>query len=591
MVGGAGGNGEPLPTAFFLPAAGYRLGITRLGVSDMTVYFNGVDLGAEKLKAEKKRLSHNAKMRKYMAKRRAQKKAELDKLKMQGIDPLPDKMPVGDDFRRALLRFSKSLKIPAGHPKAGRPMTLPGFGLDFLCDAMNHRESFLNIARKNGKSAILAVYLLARLTGPIAIAGFRGGVVSVNREKSAELAAQMEAIAKASGLKGIRVLKSPRTIYGPHGGQVEFLSADASSGHASSFDDSIVDEIGLLQERDRPLVNGMRSAVSAKNGRFIALSIQGDSPFSAEILERRDLETTCVHSYISPVDCDLTDEEAWAASNPGIAAGIKSLAYMRDEAKRCMTSPADERHFRSFDLNAPLSPDRELICSVTDWKRCVVVDLPPRHGPCVLGIDIGAANSMTCAVALWPETRRVETWAAFGGVPDLASRGKMDKVGNTYKEMHRRGELKVFDGRTITPVPEFIRDVAEALAGEHIKAVGADRFRKAEVIQALADAGINWPIVWRGQGASTTADGSHDVRAFQKAVRSKQLAVHESLLWTSAIMESEIRYDAAGNPALDKRRKYSRIDVLQAGVIAAGLAVLTPKKKAGFRFNVAKPYI
>ena len=39
----------------------------------------------------------------------------------------------------------------------------------------------------------------------------------------------------------------------------------------------------------------------------------------------------------------------------------------------------------------------------------------------------------------------------------------------------------------------------------------------------------------------------------------------------SAIAESSIRYDSAGNPALDKARARSRIDALQAAVIAACL--------------------
>ena len=55
-------------------------------------------------------------------------------------------------------------------------------------------------------------------------------------------------------------------------------------------------------------------------------------------------------------------------------------------------------------------------------------------------------------------------------------------------------------------------------------------------------------------------------------VRAGEIRVRESLLWAMAILESEIRYDASGNPALDKRRQQSRIDVLQAGTIAAGLA-------------------
>ena len=58
-------------------------------------------------------------------------------------------------------------------------------------------------------------------------------------------------------------------------GTVDILSAEKSAGHGSGFDDAVIDEIGLFQERDRELVNGMRSSTSAKDGRFIALSIQG----------------------------------------------------------------------------------------------------------------------------------------------------------------------------------------------------------------------------------------------------------------------------------------------------------------------------
>ena len=79
---------------------------------------------------------------------------------------------------------------------------------------------------------------------------------------------------------------------------------------------------------------------------------------------------------------------------------------------------------------------------------------------------------------------------------------------------------------------------------------------------------------WRGQGASASADGSHDVRAFQRLILSGKLATPESLLMRSAIFESVIRRDGAGNPAIDKRRHHGRIDALSAAVIAAGLGEL-----------------
>ncbi len=85
------------------------------------------------------------------------------------------------------------LKVPPGHARAGQPFILPVYGVEFIRDALRHRESFLCIGRKNAKSAIVAAYLLARLVGPLRTAGYRAGVCSVNREKAGELKSQMEA--------------------------------------------------------------------------------------------------------------------------------------------------------------------------------------------------------------------------------------------------------------------------------------------------------------------------------------------------------------------------------------------------------------
>ena len=68
---------------------------------------------------------------------------------------------------------------------------------------------------------------------------------------------------------------------------MDILSADKNAGAAGSYDLALIDEIGLLAERNRGLVNSMRSAVSAKAGKFLSLSVHGDGPFVGEILERR----------------------------------------------------------------------------------------------------------------------------------------------------------------------------------------------------------------------------------------------------------------------------------------------------------------
>ena len=497
-------------------------------------------------------------------------------------EPCPD-WPA--DPARALAEWSAAtLKVPPGHPLAGEPMALPGFGRLLFEDALHPEvsEALLCVGRKNGKSAVIATYLLARLAGPLRTAGYRAGVCSVSREKAAELWLQARDISEASGLDGLQFRKVPRCIIGISG-RVDVLSADRSAGHASGFDDSICDELGLFPERSRELVNGMRSAVSAREGRFWALSIHGDGPFIPEILARRSDRATAVRIYQAASDCALDDRSAWAAANPGLGT-IKSLRYMEDAARRAILAPADQAAFRAYDLNAPLDPARAMICSVRDWRKLETDTLPERRGPCYLGIDIGGSISLTAAAALWPETGRAELWTALPEVPALASRSVADGVRGLYERAYERGELQLYPGR-VSNVGAFLGEVAASLAGCRVARAGCDRYRKAEALQAMELARVRWPVAWRGTGAHASADGSHDVRAFQRRVMGGNMAVRPHLLMRKAVGDSALRVDAAGNPALAKHRSNSRIDLLSAAVIAAGLAELGARPKRAWNYR------
>ena len=453
---------------------------------------------------------------------------------------------------------------------------IPEYGRLFLQDALadDCHEAALVISRKNAKSAIVAVLLLAYLAGPLRRAGFRAGVASISREKANELRGQIEAIATASGLKRIRFWRARTSpaITSEAGARLDVLSADRNAGAAGSYDLSIIDEIGLLEERNRGLVNSMRSAVSAKAGKFLSLSVRGSGPFVPEILERKGAAGLAVHHYHAPEGCSLADESAWDAANPGLGCGIKSRDYMRSEAARVSVTRSDEASFRALDLNQALAPGSEMIFSLAEWEACVVDEaaLPPRTGQCCVGFDLGGSSSMTALAAIWPNGR-CETWGAFPGTPALKERARVDNA--PYELMESRGELRVYAGR-VTPVAEFLKDCAARLAGERVLAAGADRYRKAEALQALDGADLRWPLTFRGVGASAKADGSHDVRSLQRLVLTRNLRTLESLLLASAIKSSVVRRDASGNPALDQGSKQGRIDALSAAVIASGLSEL-----------------
>ena len=265
-----------------------------------------------------------------------------------GLPALPAETPT--DPAQAVADWSRDcLIVPPGHPKAGEPMELPDYGVAFLRDVFTHSESLLCVGRKNSKSGIVAVLLLAHLAGPLRRHGFRAGVCSLSKDKAAERKKQMEQIASSSKLDGLTFRRSPAPgkVEGEYG-EVDILSSESDAGAASGFDLSLIDELGLFDERDRDLVGGMRSAVSARNGRFVSLSIHGDGPFIPEILERHKQgdPTLAVHLYQSPDGCALDDRAAWEASNPGLKAGIKSYEYMAAQARRVAITTSDQRLFR-----------------------------------------------------------------------------------------------------------------------------------------------------------------------------------------------------------------------------------------------------
>ena len=445
-------------------------------------------------------------------------------------------------------------------------MALPAFAESFLRAGWGAHESALAVARKNSKSACCAVLALGHLVGPLRSPGWRGAIASVSKEKAAELRGQVAAIVHASGLDGeVRIRSSPYPgKIESATGTLEVLSSDRTAGHASSYDLVVVDETGLMPERSRELLAGLRSSVSAKGGRIVHISVRGDSPLFAEVL---DNPATVAHVYAAPDGCAIDDQAAWAAANPGIAAGIKQLAYMAQEVNRVRGAPADEPSFRAFDLNQALSPTREMILSPDDLRQCFTDDPPPREGPAYLGWDFGEASSATSCCAVWPATGRVETWMAFGDVPALADRQRRDNA--PYAAMEARGELRTYPGRIVRP-DAFLSDLQADLAGVRVKAAAADSYKDSEVRDFLDRAAVRWPAVFRRVGAGK--DGGRDVRAFQRLVHQRRLAMAENLSLVTAISKSTLRRDGNGNPGLDKASSRGRIDVLSAAVIACGLA-------------------
>ena len=480
----------------------------------------------------------------------------------------------------AIAEWSKStLLIPSG-PMRGRPFALQDWQVEFLEDAFRPgiMEAGVSLPRKVGKTGLLSVAISAFMCGPCHFEQFRAVVTSLTGTNAKEARFAMQLLAEISGLP-IRFFSSPTPGYalGPNGSRVDFLGADKSTGHSLAADLAVIDDAGLLPESRRDLWDAMLSSISGRNGKFLALSIQGTSPMFRELRERRGDPAVAWHQYSADADADIEDEAQWRKAHPaGCLGTVKSLDYMRSRSRGAAASGQDQ-NFRAFDLNIDVDPSKSPIVTVEQWQHCVVSDhsaLPPREGPAYLGIDLGGAVSLSAITASW-SSGRVETWAACPSHPDLKARGKADGEGNLYVKANERGELLVMGNRVTDPV-SLLRHVAEELQGVKVRAAAGDQFRKSEFEDALQEAGVRWPMTFRRVGNGE--HGCQDVESFRRAVISRKLRMVENLLMAMAIKNSHVASDG-NNTVLQKRKQTGRIDLLQASIIALGLCERLSRKK------------
>ena len=355
----------------------------------------------------------------------------------------------------------KRLKVPPGHERAGESMTLPGFAVDFLRDALQPEchTAWMLLPRKNGKSASISCYILGSLCdgGPLRRPGFRAAVCSVTKEKANELKQQAQNIAEASGLRGLTFKKSPApgSIIS-RWGSCEILAASDYSGHAGGWDVIVLDEPGLLSERYRPLIAGLKSSLAAKRGKMFCLSIVGDSPFTEEAISMKGHPGVVVHHHAGDEGCVIDDPVQLRKANPGIESGILHLDDLVRDAGMAKKIPANEPFFRAHHLNQRQSPTKELICSPSDWAKCIVEPsgLPERTGECWIGFDPGGSSSLTAICAMWANGR-TEFHSALPATPSLADRGAADGCGGLYEQARSRGELSRLQrkGHTYTRLP------------------------------------------------------------------------------------------------------------------------------------------
>lgn len=130
--------------------------------------------------------------------------------------------------------------------------------------------------------------------------------------------------------------------------------------------------------------------------------------------------------------------------------------------------------------------------------------------------------------------------------------------------MEDRGELATLGQKTV-PVAEWLSEVMRGVDGDRVSALITNRYKAAELSEAMQAAGVAAPVVWRGMGFR---DGGEDVERFRRSVYDGKVACAPSLLMRSALSDAVCVRDPSNNAKIAKARSLGRIDAAAAAVLA-----------------------
>lgn len=468
-------------------------------------------------------------------------------------------------------------RVPEGM-HVGKPLVLEDFQKKFILDIYDNpegtRRAYLSIARKNGKTGLIAGMMLAHLVGSEAklnsqiISGAR------SREQAAQVYNYASKMVQLNPelLEIIRIVPSSKRLIGlPMNVEYRALSAEGKTAHGLSPIVAILDEVGQVRGAQDDFIDAITTAQGAhEKPLLIAISTQAadDADLFSQWLDDAELSQDpkiVSHVYAAPKDADLLDENAWVAANPALGK-FRSLEDLAEQAKQAVRMPSAENTFRNLCLNQRVSTVSPFI-SRDVWKSNGGKVIECGDTPVWAGLDLSARTDLTALTIIYKIAGvwQVEShfWTPEQGLVDRSKRDRQP-----YDVWVRQGYMHTTPGATVDY--EYVaHDLAAMFVNKNVQAIAYDRWRIDLLRKELLNLGVELPLIEWGQGYK---DMSSAIDALESELLNGRVAHGNHPVLTMCAANAVISKDAAGNRKLDKHKATGRIDGLVAMAMAFGAA-------------------
>lgn len=437
---------------------------------------------------------------------------------------------------------------------------------------------YIEMARKQGKSALAAGLCLYHLTG--------------DRESGAEvyLAANSRDQVKLSSwplCSNFAKSLDPRSRYlGVYRDMVKFdqtkswlkvLASDSAKLDGPDPSMFLLDE--YHEAKDTKVKDVLQSGQGYReNPMGIIITTAGFNKLGpcyklratcVEILEGlKEDDTTFAAIYSLDEDDDWKDETCWIKSNPNLGVTVK-LSYVRNQVQKAINSPSEEVGVRTKTINQWCDseniwiPDHYILSAskdirIEDYAGC----------DCYAGIDLSSTSDLTCAAFLFLKGGRY-AFKVFFYLPEAALKEKRYSI--LYGEWRRMGFLKVTPGNVVD-YDYILNDLWEVAQIVNIISVAYDSWNATQFTINAQDRGL--PMT---EFSQALGNFNRPTKEFERLMLSGLVDLDNNEIIRFCFRNVVMARDRNGNTKPSKQFEDKKIDGVIGILEALGAYLLSPR--------------
>lgn len=441
------------------------------------------------------------------------------------------------------------------------------------------RETYIQVARKSGKTALLAALALYFLVAD--------GEASPQLVAAANSTSQAHIIFDyitkfAAGLDSSKKILKPfrDTLKCPsNDGYIKVISSDASRADGLNLSAFIIDE--MHEQKDRKLYDVLKSSQGMRENPLAFIITTAGFDMSSACHDMYELSIEVLNDVkemdnFFPFIWELDPEDEWAAPEnfikvqPSLGVTVSEEFMLQEVHKAKMDSTA---------LNGVLTKTFNKWCSsVTTWipqevavKVMAPVNLEDFRGQSViLGCDLGSVSDFSSISVLIPPLEgenkiRFKTWTF---IPNDTLEGHPHEL--LYRKFIQEGSMIITPGN-VTDYDFIAAKIGEISQICPINTIATDSWNAQSMMITLTNLGYN--VVPYSQAIGNF---NSPTKEFERLIKSQEIIIDKSanILWQ--IGHCTLKIDHNQNTKPNKESAYKKIDSVISMITALGQYISNP---------------